>query len=268
MKKPPAHSLFKALLRLAIASVTLLAACKDAPVAPDLKERFELVATYPTDPTAYTQGLLFHNGFLYESTGLYGQSSLRKVELETGRVIKRRMLPPQYFGEGLTVYSNRLYQLTWMEEVVLVYDLETLAFLGTFPFEGEGWGVTTLNGELVVSDGTDSLRFYDPASMQRIRRLSVTEQGRPLFRLNELEAIDGQIYAHLFMTDDLVRIDPVTGEVTGRWSFPDLHPSALRSSVEEVFNGIAYDVETGRIFMTGKNWPHLFEFKKVRAITR
>jgi glutamine cyclotransferase len=221
---------------------------------------YTVVRSYPHDPTAFTQGLQFIDGFLYEGTGQNGQSSIRRIALETGEVLQRRDIPKQHFGEGITVFRNEIFQLTWQSGIGFVYDRKTFDLKRTFRYTGEGWGLTEHANELIMSDGTDSLRFIDPVSFSERRRLRVTAAGQPLARLNELEFVKNEVYANVWTTDHIARIDPVTGKVTGYVDLSGLLSPRERSSAD-VLNGIAYDASTDRLFVTGKWWPRLFEIK-------
>ena len=224
---------------------------------------YEVVNTYPHDPQAFTQGLIYHDGYLYESTGLYGESSLRKVDLETGDVLQQVDLPPNYFGEGLTLWEDTLLQLTWLEETGFIYDLEDFSQLGQFSYATEGWGLTHDGARLIMSDGSAALYFLDVGDFQVIGSVAVTYQGQAIQRLNELEYINGEVYANIWLTDDIVRIDPATGEVTGWIDLSGILPDEFRTPNTDVLNGIAYDPEGDRLFVTGKNWPQLYEIRLV-----
>jgi glutamine cyclotransferase len=219
-----------------------------------------VVARYPHDPNAFTQGLIFLDGALYESTGRRGQSSLRRVELATGRVERFVPLEPRYFGEGLTEFEGRLIQLTWESGVGFVYALADFSLEERFRYEGEGWGLTHDGERLIMSDGTATLRFLDPADFRVIGTLPVTEDGLPVANLNELEYIDGEVWANLWTEDHVVRIDPDTGQVVGRIDLGALYPAAQRPG-DAVVNGIAWDEAGDRIFVTGKLWPAIFEVR-------
>ncbi len=224
---------------------------------------YEVVQSFPHDPGAFTQGLQYHDGYLYESTGLRGRSSLRQVELETGRVLRRVNLPDRYFGEGLAVVSNRIYQLTWHSETGFIFDLDTFQRIGRFAYEGEGWGLAYDGAHLIMSDGTSRLRFMDPAGFSVVRTLEVTADGVPVEHLNELAWIEGTIWANIFQTDRLALINPVSGEV-GAWiDLTGILQPHLVTGPVDVLNGIAYDKASGRIFVTGKWWPRLFEIRVV-----
>ncbi len=222
----------------------------------------EVVAAYPHDPAAFTQGLAIADGALYEGTGQYGRSEIRRVEIETGRVAQSRRLGSRYFGEGVTILDGRLYQLTWRAGLGLVYDLESFELLETFRYEGEGWGLATDGEQLIVSDGTSTLRFLDPEGFAERRRVTVRERGEPLDRLNELELVDGEVWSNVWYEDRIVRIDPDSGDVLGAIDLSGLYPRSQRAS-DEVLNGIAYDRQADRLFVTGKNWPQLFEIRVV-----
>jgi glutamine cyclotransferase len=222
---------------------------------------YTMVNTYPHDPQAFTQGLIFLGGFLYESTGLQGRSSLRKVELESGRIVKQDHLPAHLFGEGLTHWKDRLVQLTWRSGLGLVYERETFRLIKKFNYPSEGWGLTQDGRHLIMSDGSARLYFLDPDSFREIKRLEVHEDGQPIQNLNELEFINGEIYANVFMTDRIARISPKSGRVTGWIDLKGLLPPKESNRPVDVLNGIAYDAETGRLFVTGKLWPKLFEIK-------
>lgn len=223
------------------------------------REGFRIVNVYPHDPQAFTQGLLYRDGFLYESTGLYGASSLRQVELETGRVVRRRALDRRHFGEGLTEWQGTLLQLTWQSNLGLVYDLASLSLRGTFPYPGEGWGLTQDGRRLIMSDGTAVLRFLDPRTRLEMGRLTVREGAVPLAGLNELEYVRGEIWANVYLTDRIARISPRSGQVTGWIDLGGMLAEAERRMGADVLNGIAYDARADRLFVTGKFWPKLFE---------
>ncbi len=243
--------------------VLLAAGCDRANSAahPVVEYTYSVVEALPHDTQAFTQGLLFHDGFFYESTGLNGHSSLRKVDPATGEILKRINLPAEYFGEGLALLNSRLYQLTWRHGKGFVYDLATFAPLREFAYSGEGWGLTTDGRSLILSDGTAQLRFLDPESFAVTRTVEVTHDGRPVTQLNELEYIEGEIYANLWQTHRIVRIDPKNGRVTGIIDLAGILPASERRRNTDVLNGIAYDPAARRLFVTGKNWPRVFEIK-------
>lgn len=224
---------------------------------------YEIVNTYPHDPAAFTQGLVYHQGELYESTGLNGQSSLRKVELQTGRVLKKFDVPQQFFAEGLALFNNRLFQLTWLTQTTFVYDFDSFGLFKTFNYEGEGWGLTHDQHSLIMSNGTNQIRFLDPETFQVQRTINVLDGNSPVRQLNELEFIKGEIFANIWQTDRIARIDPQTGRVTGWINLVGLLSPQDRTRPVDVLNGIAYDVENDRLFVTGKLWPKLFEIRLV-----
>jgi glutamine cyclotransferase len=223
----------------------------------------DVVATFPHDPAAFTQGLLVHDGQLYESTGQYGHSSIRRVDLQTGHVEQLMPLSYRHFGEGMTILGERIYQLTWKSQTALVYDLESFELLETQRYTGEGWGLTDDGEALIVSDGSAMLRYYDPDSFELLRTLEVSDEGQRVTRLNELEYIDGEIWANIWYDDRVVRVSPETGEVLAWVDLSHLVPRVQRSA-DDVLNGIAYDADADRLFVTGKNWPQLFEIELAR----
>lgn len=225
----------------------------------------ELVDSYPHDPEAYTQGLIWHNAHLLESTGRYGESTLRRVALDSGDVEDSVSLDRDHFGEGLARMGDRLIQLTWKAGRGLIYDADTLERLGRFDYPGEGWGLTYDGEHLIMSDGSAELRRLDPHSFEEQCRLSVHVDGQPINRLNELEMVDGQIWANVYSTDLIARIDPATGAVVGTINAAPLREHLPAGYKVDVFNGIAHDPDTGRIFVTGKYWPRLFEIRVVSA---
>jgi len=220
-----------------------------------------VVNVLPHDPAAFTQGLVFLNGTLLESTGLYGQSTLRKVDLKTGGVLKQGKVPAKYFAEGLAVLGDKVFQLTWQNHKGFVYDLATFRLEKEFAYKGEGWGLTTDGHCLILSDGTDRIRFLDPVTFGVKQTIHVQFQGRPVDRLNELEYIKGEIFANIWGADYVVRIDPATGRVIGVIDFTGLLAAQDRSTNTDVLNGIAYDAAKDRLFVTGKRWPKLFEVR-------
>jgi glutamine cyclotransferase len=230
--------------------------------------RLEIDHAWPHDPNAFTQGLLFHDGALLESTGLYGQSRLRQVDWHTGTVEKEIAVANQYFAEGLTVLNGKAYQLTWKNGVGFIYDVDTFQKLGEFRYEGEGWGLATDGTHLVLSDGTNRIRFLDPATFAVIRTIAVDLNGKPLDQLNELEWVGGEIFANVWQTDWIVRIDPATGHVRGVIDCSGLLSPADRRQNTDVLNGIAYDSAADRLVITGKNWPKLFEVRIVPTATK
>jgi glutamine cyclotransferase len=226
-------------------------------------DTYRIVRAYPHDPHAFTQGLVFVDGTLYESTGLEGQSSLRMVDLETGRVLQSQPVDSKYFAEGLTAWGSTLVQLTWESHVAFVYDRFSFRMLRTFSYSGEGWGLTQDGKSLILSDGSDTLRFFDPATFREVRRLAVKDHGKPVHEINELEFIHGKIYANIWHSDRIARIDPASGKVLGWIDLKGLLSADQLSSPEAVLNGIAYDSAHDRLFVTGKLWPKLFEIQVV-----
>jgi glutamine cyclotransferase len=224
---------------------------------------YRIVNTYPHDPRAFTQGLVFADGNLYEGTGLRGQSSLRQIDLETGNILRIRQLAAHFFGEGITIYGNRVIQLTWRAKAGFVYDIQTFHLLDTFNYPTEGWGITHDGSSLIMSDGTSTLYFLNPHTFQEIGRLEVHTRDGPVSRLNELEYVQGEIYANVWKTDRIARISPTTGEVVGWIDLEGLLKPEDRHRRIDVLNGIAYDVKNDRLFVTGKLWPKLFEIKLV-----
>jgi glutamine cyclotransferase len=222
---------------------------------------YEVVNEFPHDRNAFTQGLVFLNGAFLESTGLYGQSSLREVELKTGRVLRRKAVPAQYFAEGLAVLGGNLYQLTWRAGKAFVYDLKTFGLEKELSYQGEGWGLTTDGRALIMSDGTSQIRFLDPDTFKVKRTIKALVQGQPLNNLNELEWVKGEIFANIWQTDYVARINPATGRVAGMIDFTGLLDARNRDANTDVLNGIAYDSGADRLFVTGKCWPKLFEVR-------
>lgn len=224
---------------------------------------YEVINSYPHDPAAFTQGLLFHQGVLYESTGLETASSLRQVDLTTGQVLKK-IAVPSVFAEGLALFNNRLYQLTWQNQKAFVYDFATFTSLNTFNYSGEGWGLTNDGQSLIMSNGSSQIRFLDPETFQIQRTIKVTDNnGNEIDRLNELEYIKGAIFANIWLTDKIVRIDPASGKVTALINLAGLLKPEDRTRPVDVLNGIAYDETNDRLFVTGKLWPKLFQIKLI-----
>ena len=246
----------------ALAQTTVPAATETVPQpTPVPVYGFEVVHTYPHDPAAFTQGLVFRDGVLLESTGR-SPSTIRKVRLEDGVVLQRRQLDPAYFGEGLTVFGDRMLTLTWKDGKGFIWNPETLLPEGEFAYSGEGWGLTHDATRLILSDGTPSLRFLDPVTLTETGHVPVTLQGRPLGQINELEWIDGEVFANIWQTDFIVRIDPATGRITGVIDLSTLMPDRSElDPTDAVLNGIAWDPVGRRLFVTGKNWPKLFEIR-------
>ncbi len=227
--------------------------------APVPVEAARVLATYPHDSGAFTQGLFFADGVLFESTGQHGESAVREVDLLTGKVRREVRLPREYFGEGSTGWGDTIISLTWKHGTAFRWDRRTLRQIGTFSYSGEGWGLTQDGKSLILSDGTPELRFLDPTSFAEQRRITVTYQGRPIRRLNELEYVHGEILANIWHQDLIVRIDPATGVITGVIDLRDLAAAVPVADSEAVLNGIAYDDKSGKLYVTGKNWPSLYE---------
>ena len=221
---------------------------------------YEIVERFPHDERAFTQGLVMHEGRLFEGTGQEGFSTVREVELESGRVLRRVPIEKEYFGEGITILGDRVYQLTWRAQKAFVYDVRTFKRVGQFSYPGEGWGLTHDGERLIMSDGTDVIRYLDPASFKEIGRVSVKDGGRRVSRLNELEFIDGEIWANVWETDLIVRIDPESGQVNSWIDLANLLGVA-RIPGDRVLNGIAWDAAEERLLVTGKNWPYLFHIR-------
>lgn len=239
------------------------------PAVPDRLYGYRVVRTLPHDPGAFTQGLQYQDGYLLESTGLVGRSSIRKVRLDTGEVLQKRDLGPPYFGEGMVAWGGKLLQLTWQHQVGFIYDAKTFAPRGQFKYRGEGWGLTKDDRRILMSDGTDQIRFLNPDTLAETGRIKVTFRGQPLRNLNEIEWVKGEIYANVWQTDMIVRINPSTGVVVGRINLAGLLSDAdRRSSSPDVLNGIAYDAKGDRLFVTGKQWPKLYEIKLVEVAPR
>jgi glutamine cyclotransferase len=224
---------------------------------------YEVVNAYPHDPGAWTEGLVYADGFLYESTGLKGHSSLRKVELETGEVLQKVDLAAPYYGEGITICNQKIVQLTWQQHVGFIYDKESFALLREFDYPTEGWGITYDGQRLIMSDGTSTLHFLDPETFKEIGSVQVFDDSGPVDNLNELEYVNGEIYANVWLTDRIAMIDPRTGRVLGWIDLTGLLSAADLSQPVNVLNGIAYDAEHNRLFVTGKLWAKLFEIKLV-----
>lgn len=224
---------------------------------------YRVVNTYPHDPNAFTQGLAFEDGVLYEGTGLLEHSTLRKVALQTGVVLQHHKLADRFFGEGITIYEDRILQLTWQSNIGFVYDKDSFERLGEFRYPTEGWGLTHDGQHLIMSDGTATLHFLDPETLQEIARIEVYDDKGPVVRLNELEYINGEVYANVWLTELIARIDPQTGRVVGWIDLTGLLRALDPAQPIDVLNGIAYDRRGDRLFVTGKLWPRLFEIELV-----
>jgi glutamine cyclotransferase len=255
------------LLGIALLATVSIAGCDRLRGAePDAS--YEVLARYPHDTTAYTQGLLWDDSVMLESTGRYGYSDLRRVDLPTGRVLSSRKIADNRFGEGLVKLNGKLYQLTWESGVGYVYDATTFAPLDSFTYKGEGWGLATDGTSLIMSDGSDSLRFLSPATLQTQRVVKVKYEGSPFPKLNELEYVDGVLFANVYESDWIARIDPTTGDVTRLFDFASLWPRAQRGYGVDVFNGIARGPEPGTFLVTGKLWPTLYVIRLKEAAPR
>ncbi len=227
--------------------------------------RFEVVNSFPHDRQAFTQGLVFEDGVLFEGTGLQGHSKLRKVELQTGNVLQEHELPDEFFGEGITIYEDRIIQLTFRSKVGFVYDKNSFDLLRKFHYPTEGWGITHNGEHLIMSDGTPMLYFLDPETFEQVNRTMVFDRDKPVWGLNELEYVEGQVYANVWPTERIVRIDPQTCKVVGWINMEGLLSLADPTGNEDVLNGIAYDATNGRLFVTGKFWSKLFEIELIAA---
>ncbi len=252
--------------RAAIGAATLVTAsglavaqgARSAPAVPTIRP--QVVAIHPHDDTAFTQGLVMHDGEMVESTGLYGASTIRALDPRTGRVRTRAFLSPEVFGEGVTVWKDAIYVLSWRERTCFVYGLDFIA-RNQIAYEGEGWGLTHDDTSLIMSDGGSTLRFVDPKTFKTVRTLSVTENGKPVVNLNELELIHGRIWANVWLSDRIVQIDPAGGEVVAVVDLSSLDSRADKNDRDAVPNGIAFDEAHDRIYVTGKRWPRLFEIR-------
>ena len=214
---------------------------------------------YPHDPSAYTEGLFYLDGSLYESTGVVGQSTIRKVNLDDGAILKMQAIPPALFGEGIVAWNHEILSITWRDHAGFRWDLDSFAEKSRFTYTGEGWALTHDGHHIIMSDGTATLRYFDPATMKEVKHLDVTADGQPVYQLNELEWVDGEIYANVWRTNYIARIDPATGHVKAWINLAGLPETLNLKSVDDVANGIAYDHEKKRLFVTGKRWPHLYQ---------
>lgn len=224
---------------------------------------YKVINTYPHDRSAFTQGLVFEDGVLYEGTGLQGYSTLRRVKLETGEILQICELPPQFFGEGVTIYGNKIIQLTWQSNIGFVYDKYSFKLLQEFNYPDEGWGITHDGKHLIMSDGTETLHFLDPETFEEVSQIEVSANDIPITRINELEYIQGEIYANIWKAERIARIDPLTGQVIGWIDLKGILSPEDHSEKVDVLNGIAYDVKNNRLFVTGKFWPKLFEIELI-----
>jgi glutamine cyclotransferase len=262
----PDSDTFRGMRRAAIGAATLVTAsgislspgARSAPAIPTLRP--QVVAIHPHDEGAFTQGLVVHDGELVESTGLYGASTIRATDPRTGRVRTRAFLSPDVFGEGVTLFSDTLYVLSWREHTCFLYGLDFIP-RGQKTYEGEGWGLTHDDANLILSDGSSTLRFVDPKTFKVVRTLAVTENGKPVINLNELELIRGRIWANVWLSDRIVQIDPASGEVVAVVDLSGLESHADKNDRDAVANGIAFDEAHDKIYVTGKRWPRLFEIR-------
>lgn len=232
--------------------------------APAPVHGYQIVNIWPHDSNAFTQGLILMDGKLLESTGQEGFSTLRRVELETGKILKKVDVPVPYFAEGITLLNGKIYQLTWQHHVGFIYDAQTFERTGQFNYDGEGWGLTTDGKLLILSDGSSRLKFIDPANFQVTRTINVMDRQTPVDQLNELEFVQGEIYANLWHADRIATINPQNGRVTGWIDLHGLMPEGELSDPEAVLNGIAYDQTNNKLFVTGKLWPRIFEIRVKR----
>lgn len=247
-----------------LASLLLPFAC-GAASAPLPVDGYTVVRSFPHDPAAYTEGLFYRDGYLYEATGTVGASSVRKVALATGKVLQQTATPWPDYGEGIVAWGDRLIQLSWQDHEGFVYDLATLTPRAKFAYPGEGWALTSDGTHLLMSDGTPTIRVLDPDTLEQVGRIDVTAEGKPLANLNELEWVKGEIYANVWLTDRIARIDPASGKVLGWIDLAGLapRPETLPDPTNDVLNGIAYDAAHDRLFVTGKCWPRLYEIRRV-----
>lgn len=245
-----------------VTSFSILVLLNDRPVnTTPLRYTYDVVAVYPHDKNAFTEGLAIGNGVLYESTGLYGNSTLRRIELETGKVLQSYALPNQYFGEGITIFGDTIIQLTWQSHRGFVYDKDTFELLREFTYPNEGWGITNNGSTLIMSNGTATLYFLDPETFEKVGQIEVHDTG-PVTNLNELEYIHGQIYANIWREEKIAMINPQTGQVNGWIDLRGINKQENQDT-DNVLNGIAYDMEGDRLFVTGKRWSQLFQIKLI-----
>ena len=228
---------------------------------------YKVVNTYTHDRSAFTEGLVFKDGVLYEGTGLHGYSTLRRVKLETGEILQICELPPQLFGEGVAIYGNKIIQLTWQSNIGFVYDKYSFKLLQEFNYPDEGWGITFDGKHLIMSDGTSTLHFLNPETFEEINQIEVTVNDIPVNRINELEYIQGEIYANIWQTECIARINPLTGQVVGWIDLKGILSPEGHIETVDVLNGIAYDAKNNRLFVTGKLWPKLFQIELIEQST-
>jgi glutaminyl-peptide cyclotransferase len=269
-----AHSRYAVVLMRLLVVVLALSACSCSSAShsnaiPEYS--YQIIHSYPHDPQAFTEGLFYLDGFLYESTGLEGQSSVRKVRLETGEVVQKLDLPSQYFGEGIINWKNKLIQLTYKSQIGFIYDLNTFGVTGQFTYAGEGWALTQDGKRIYMSDGTPQIRLWDPDTLRETGRITVSDDEGPVKNVNELEWVKGEIYANIWTTDRIAQINPATGRVVGWIDLTGLLGASDRVEGQDgtdVLNGIAYDAKRDRLFVTGKRWPNVFEIKVVKKSDR
>ncbi len=247
----------------AIAQAPSRAPVAQAASVPDRLYSARVVRSFPHDPSAFTEGLLYEDGVIYESTGMVGRSFIRKSRLETGEVLLQRELKPPYFGEGIVTWKGKLVQLTWQHEVGFVYGASDFTPRGSFKYSGEGWALTKDDRRLIMSDGTDQIRFLDPDALAETGRIRVTFKSEPVRDINEVEWVKGEIFANIWQTDIIIRIDPKTGQVLGRISLTGLPLMQDRNGGEDVMNGIAYDAASDRLLVTGKQWSKIYQIELV-----
>ena len=248
-----------------ILCITLaFAAILPAPAFAAPVSSYKIVARFPHSTASYTEGFFYRDGLFYEGTGLEGHSAVLVIEPETGKVLQKRELPPQFFGEGIVDWGANLYEWTWESHICFVYDRFSLRPVGQFTYSGEGWGMTRSAKEIITSDGTATLRFRDPKTFKETHHIVVRDDGKPVEQLNELEYVKGEIYANIWHSDRIVRISPKDGHVIGWIDLAGLLPGDQRVNSESVLNGIAYDAQHDRLFVTGKQWPTVFEIKVVK----
>jgi glutamine cyclotransferase len=263
MKKRRLTIILIVIVALVVSSAALIISLNNKPVnAAPVSYTYEVVKVYPHDENAFTQGLVIENGVLYEGTGLYGNSSLRRVDLETGKVLQIYALPDRFFGEGITVFGDRIIQLTWRSQTGFVYDKHSFALLREFSYPTEGWGITNDGNKLIMSDGTATLYFLDPETFEKVGQVEVHDGSNPVTRLNELEYVNGEVYANIWLEDRIAIINPQTGQVTGWIDLTGICNQENRDA-NSVLNGIAYDSAGDRLFVTGKLWSHLFQINLI-----
>jgi glutamine cyclotransferase len=264
MKKPSVVAMLLIVVMLVLGALILVFLNNDKPAANStaIHYTYTLVNTYPHDTNAFTEGLIYSDGFLYESTGLYGSSTLRRVNMTTGNVFQEVTLQSQYFGEGITIVNNTIIQLTWQSHIGFVYNKTTFSLLKNFSYPTEGWGLTFNGEQLIMSDGSDNLYFLDPTTFQRTGQIRVHDGNTSVVNINELEYINGDVYANIWETHTIAVINPETGQVKAWIDLTGLQNESTLNS-EAVMNGIAYDTLNDRLYVTGKDWPNLYQIKLV-----